>query len=1007
MRQLNSCKQFNMLKKGAFFLLIMLLHGVVFAQNTQLKGTVYDNTKQPLPGVTVLLDGTNKGTITDFDGNFVLKAENVQGAVLSFSFVGFQTEKVPVDGKTSFTITLNESAIALNEVVAVGYGVMRKSDVTGSTAGVKAADVVKANTSSVNEALQGRMSGVAISSNSGAPGGDLKIRIRGANSINGSNDPLVVIDGIIGGSLKELNPNDIASIEVLKDASSTAIYGSRGANGVILVTTKAGKSGETKVSYNGYMGVQSISKKMDVLDAATYASVVNEKRISEGGSPKYSDDEIDGYLANGGTDWQDEIYQTAMMQSHDMSVSGGSEKTRFLVSAQYLDQEGIIKNSNYDRLSYRANLETELSEKLTMTTRISGFQSNSNSYNLNYPNGSISMDALSFEPTNPAFDENGEYTESEFSTVNNPIADYEQLDALSKRDGVDLNVSFAYAITPKLTFKVIGGTSKKSSDSYRYDSKYTYSGRGNNGKASISNSWNSSWQNTNMLTYIDSFDDHRLNVTFVNEQFGYKSRSNGTTVTDFDVNVGSNDISLGANSINPRSSVSESSLMSFLTRVNYSYKDKYLVTAAIRADGSSKFAQNQKWGYFPSASVAWRVKQESFMQDVEAVSNWKLRVSYGVTGNQAISPYQSYAVMNPGVNYPIDGSENSVGIVLDRFDNPNLTWETTSQFNVGTDIGFFEGKVNFSVDYYSKTTTDLLLDVPVPNYSGFKTELRNVGSLSNRGWDLSIGMNLGENDFKWNGTLTASTNKSNIIDINDADNILYDNGDMNTILEPGSPFGNFYGYKYDGVWKSSEADAAAVYGAVPGDAKFNDLNSDGKINSDDRQVIGNALPTWQFGFSNNFSYKNWDMSVLFTASIGNEIYNGVDARMMGVANTDATSTDILNRWTPDNEDTDIPGFSSTNAENNAYQVESSRFIEDGSFLRLKNLTIGYTFVTKKPKALFSSIRVYAQGQNLFTLTKYKGYDPEVSNGGSDKTPGYDTAPFPMARVGSLGVNISF
>ncbi|QZT36357.1 TonB-dependent receptor [Halosquirtibacter xylanolyticus] len=1007
MKQLNLRKHLNMLKRGALFLFIMLLHGIAFAQNTQLKGTVYDGSKQPIPGVTVMVDGTNKGTITDFDGNFELNLDNVQGAVLNFSFVGFKTEKVPVDGKTNFNITLNESAIALNEVVAVGYGVMKKSDVTGATAGVKAEDVVKANTSSVNEALQGKMSGVVISSNSGAPGGDMKILIRGANSINGNNDPLVVIDGIIGGSLKELNPNDIASLEVLKDASSTAIYGSRGANGVILVTTKSGKTGDTKVSYNGFMGVQSISKKLDVMDATTYAGVVNEKRIAEGGSAKYTDQQIADYNKTGGTDWQDEVYQNALMQSHDMSVSGGTEKTRFLVSGQYLDQEGILKNSNYDRFSYRANLETELSDKLTMTTRISGYQSSNNSYNLKWPNGSISMDALTFEPTNSAYDENGEYTQSEYATVNNPIADYEELNAETKRDGIDLNVAFAYAITPKLTLKVIGGTNKKSSDSYRYDSKYTYAGTGTNGKASISNSWNSAWQNTNMLTYVDSFGDHDLNVTLVNEQSGYKSRSNGTTVTDFDVNLGYDDISLGANSINPRSSYSESTLMSYLTRVNYSYKDKYLLTAAIRADGSSKFADTHKWGYFPSASVAWRITQESFMQQVEAVSNWKLRASYGVTGNQAINPYQSHAVLDPGVNYPINGELNSVGNVLKRFDNPELTWETTSQYNVGTDIALFDGKLNFSVDYYSKKTTDLLLYVPVPNYTGFGTELRNVGSLSNKGWDLSLGLNLGNNDFKWNGTLTASTNKSNIIDLSGADNIMFDYSDMTTILEPGSPFGNFYGYKYEGVWKSSEAEAAAVYGAQPGDARFHDLNGDGAINSDDRQVIGNALPTWTLGFSNSFSYKNWDMAVLFTASLGNEIYNGVDARMMGVANTEATSVAIQDRWTPDNENSDIPAFSSSNAATNTYQLSSSRFIENGSFLRLKNLTVGYTFLSKNKDAIFSSIRLYAQGQNLFTITNYKGYDPEVSNGGGDQTPGYDTAPFPMAKVGSIGVNISF
>ncbi|QZE14828.1 TonB-dependent receptor [Halosquirtibacter laminarini] len=1007
MRQLSLKKHRAMLLKGVLFLFVMVMNISVFAQEKQISGTVLDETKQPVPGATVLVEGTNRGTITDFDGNFTLKVPNPKSAILSISFIGYTTQKTPVKDQNNFNIELTQSTIAINEVVAVGYGVMKKSDLTGSTVGVKSDDIVQAKTSSVNEALQGKMSGVAISSNSGAPGGDMKIRIRGSNSINGDNDPLVVIDGIIGGTLKELNPNDIASIEVLKDASSTAIYGSRGANGVILVTTKSGKAGETKVSYNGFMGIQSISKKMDVMDAATYANLVNEKRVAEGGSAKYTADQIEGYQTNGGNDWQDDVYRNAVMQNHDMSVSGGTEKTRFLISGQFLDQEGIIKNSNYERYSFRANLETELSDKLTMNTRISGYQSTDNPYNLKWANGSISMDALSFEPTNNAYDENGEYVESEFATVNNPVADYEELNAETKKDGLDLNLSFSYQILPTLTLKVIGGSSKKSSDVYSYNSKYTYGGQGTNGKANISNSWNSSWQNTNMLTYIDSFGDHNLNVTLVNEQSGYKRRSNGTTVTDFDVNLGYDDISLGSNSINPRSAYSESTLMSFLSRVNYSFKDKYLLTAAIRADGSSKFADNSKWGYFPSASFAWRASEEPFIQNIEAISNLKFRTSYGVTGSQAINPYQSHAVMDPGVNYPINGESNSVGNVLVRFDNPNLTWETTSQFNIGADVSLLDGMISITADYYSKETTDLLLLVPVPNYTGFDTELKNVGSLSNKGWDFSVQMNLGNKDFRWNGNLTASTNRSEIIDLSGRDNIIFDNGDMNTILEPNSQFGQFYGYKYEGVWKSSEVAEAAVYGAVSGDAKFHDLNNDNVINSDDRQVIGNALPKWQFGFANNFSYKNWDMSLMFTASIGNDIYNGVNARMMGVVNSDPTSTDILNHWTPENQDSDIPGFSKTNAKTVAYQAESSRFIEDGSFLRLKNITLGYTFNAKNENAIFSSIRVYASGQNLFTLTNYKGYDPEVSNGGGDQTPGYDTAPFPMAKVGSIGVNINF
>ncbi|MDC1105964.1 TonB-dependent receptor [Prolixibacteraceae bacterium] len=994
---------------GTMLLLLSFVGGKAMAQQLKVTGTVKDAEGAALPGVTVLVKGTTMGTITDFDGNYLINIKEQTSPVLKFSYVGFTSQEVTVSGKTKIDITLKESAIALNEVVAVGYGVMKKSDVTGATVGIKSDDILRANTSSVNEALQGKMAGVSVSSNSGAPGGDLTIRIRGNNSITGGNAPLVVIDGFAGGSLKEINANDIESIEVLKDASATAIYGSRGANGVILVTTKSGKKGEVKVSYNGYYGQQSISKKLDVMDAASYAEQVNAKRSAFGVKVPYTEDQIADFRKTGGTNWQDEVYVTAPIQNHDVSISGGTEKSTYLFSGQYLDQDGIMKNSNYNRYNYRLNFASQLSEKLKLKVIVSGFKSKEKAYALKWPNGTPPMDALLFEPTLPAYT-NGSYTESSFSTVNNPIADVNELNSMKERTSATLNASLAYNITDKITFTVSGGFINVDSSVKRFNSDALYYGTGG-GRGNASNTSSSFWQNTNMLSYIDTFGDHNLNITLVNEQSSMKGSTVSAGTSQFDLNRGYYMFQFGAVPGTLSSSfINQWSLMSYLGRANYSFKGKYLVTASLRADGASKFAKNAKWGYFPSASLAWRVKEEGFLKDNNTISNLKLRASYGTTGSQASPPYRSIAIMNVGGNYSLDGANSKVGVYPKYLDSPKLSWETTSQFNTGVDLALLDGRINFTGDLYYKKTQDLLLQVNVPYYSGFSKELRNVGSLENKGVDLSLGVNLGSNDFKYNGTLTANKNVSKILDLGDQSEMIFISASkMTSILQVDRPMGQYFGYQYEGVWKTSEAEQAKVFGAKPGDAKFKDIVEDGVINSSDITVVGNAMPDWTFGFSNNFSYKGLDLSLMFTASVGNEVYNYVRAKTLGLAGADAVSPDILNRWTPENENTDIASFgSSAKAAKVSEQTLSSQFIEDASFLRLKNVTLGYTFNPNMIKSIgVKSLRVYGSLQNAFTLTNYKGYDPEVSSSTDDMMPGFDNAPYPSSTVWNLGVNISF
>ncbi|MDC1105962.1 TonB-dependent receptor [Prolixibacteraceae bacterium] len=992
---------------GTMLLLFFFIGGSVFAQSITVTGSVNDAKGEKLPGVTIVVSGTNTGTITDFDGNYSLNIKGIEKPILKFSYVGFTTQEIAVAGKTKVDVTLEESAISLNEVVAVGYGVMKKSDITGATVGVKSEDIVKANTSTVNEALQGKMAGVTVSTNSGAPGGDIKIRIRGGNSLKGNNNPLVVIDGFAGGSLKELNPNDIESLEVLKDASATAIYGSRGANGVILVTTKSGKAGGFKINYDGYYGQQSIAKKLDVLDAATYAEVVNAKKAAFKMGPKYTQEEIDMFRKKGGHNWQDEIYTNAPVQNHSLSLSGGTEKMRFLFSGQYLDQDGIMKNSNYNRMNYRMNFEADLSEKMKFKANLSGYKTEQQKYSLVWPSGTPPTDALVFEPTLPIYDVNGEYTVSQFPTVNNPIADINENNRQGERTNSTINASLSYQLTKHLTLSVSGGYSMDNSNNYGFNNKYTYSGRGRE-KGNASNSYKKTWQNTNMLSYINTIGDHSLNVTLVNELNGSESNSNGFSASDFFLNRGYYDLSYAglANSYSTNFT-NRWGLVSYLARANYSFKGKYMFTGSIRADGSSKFAKNHKWGYFPSASFAWRISEEGFLADSDVIDNFKLRVGYGQTGSQATSPYRSRSLIKPGADYAFDGENKNIGMAVVYYDSPELSWETTAQTNLGVDLSVLDGLFNITADYYFKETTDLILSIDVPYVSGFAKELKNLGVLQNQGIDLSLGVNLGKRDFNYNGTFTATRNVQELMSLDGLDEIPFSRSSgliSKAII--GRPTGEFYGFDYLGVWKSNQAEEAKSFGAKPGDPRFADTNEDGKITTADKTIIGNATPDWYLGFSNNFSYKNFDMSVMFTATLGQQVFNYVKARAMGVANTDPVDPDILNRWTPENENTNIPAMGPSNRAKD--QALSSMFIEDASFIRLKNITLGYSLSPNALKSLgISRLRLYGSLQNAFVFTNYTGYDPEVSSGTSDMTPGYDVAPYPTARVWNLGVNISF
>jgi len=961
-----------------------------------------------VPGASVMVKGSTVGTTTDIDGNYVLMIPE-SSKILVFSFVGMKMQEVLVESKRVINVSLETDNVGLDEVVAVGYGTMRKSDLTGATSRVSAESIMDIQTPNVGQALQGKLSGVMVQSNSGAPGGDMKIRIRGTNSINGSNDPLVIVDGFIGQSLSDLNPNDIESLEVLKDASATAIYGSRGANGVILVSTKRGRNGKIQVAYNGYMGIQNLANKMDLLDAATYAETINEKRLLTGGSVEYTEEQIKNFKENGGTDWQDEVYRTAITQSHDLSVSGKKDGFNFLFSGQYLNQEGILKNSKFERFSYRANVDVDLTEKLKMGVRINGIISKDRPHKLSWPNGSISNDAITMEPTLPVYDEEGNYTRSSFATVSNPVADYMEQNHYIDNVKQNFNAYFDYQISEKWNLRVSGGFNTRDYVSNQYSSVDLYAGEGDNGRASISNKKYYIWQNTNILSYKNKIGKHKLDFTFVNEQTGSKTQGSSLSTKNFDVENGYYDVSLGKEPLAPTSSFVDWQLMSFLGRFNYVYNDKYLLTVAMRADGSSKFAENEKWGYFPSGSLAWRISEEDFMKNLTFLDNLKLRSSFGITGSQATDPYQSKGLMSTGVNYAVDGSSVSVGIAPARSANPNLSWEKTSQIDLGFDMTILDGKFTFTADYYYKKTTDLLLEVAVPYYTGFKSEFKNLGEVENKGVEFSLESNLSHGELNWNSNVTFSLNRNKVLDLGDVDKVLMGDNNAISMIQKGESMGLIYGYKFDGIWQQNQSAEAAVYGNKPGDARFVDVNGDNAITADDRTIIGHGYPKWSMGWSNSLSYKNFDMNILFTGIFGNEVMNEVYSRTMGWGNQDPTNQDILKRWTPENESNTIPAFSNT--YKTSYLNNSSATVEDASFIRLSNISLGYTFSQSwLKKCNISKLRVYASGQNLWTSTDYKGYDPEVNNAGgsqADYRVGFDRAPYPKARIITVGLNLTF
>jgi TonB-linked SusC/RagA family outer membrane protein len=1002
------------LKAGLAVLLCFFVMGL--KAQSPIQGTV-TSADSALEGATVTLKGTNISTSTNASGHFQINAP-VRG-VLVISYIGFTSKEVEIKGNSSLNIRLDNGSAQLNDIVVVGYGTQRKSDVTGSVSSVKLRDIEKTPSSRIDDALQGRSAGVSIQHTDASPNSTISIRIRGINSINGGNNPLVVIDGLQGGNLNTLNPEEVQSIEILKDASATAIYGSRGANGVVLVTTKKGRSGKYTIAYNGLYGFTSVRKKIALMNPIEYATTVNDYRTDFGLPVVFSDSALNGFKNGVGTDWQDAIFRKGYTQNHTLDISGGNDRTSYYLSGNVLNTKGIILNSAYTRYSLRSNINSKVTDKLNVGVNLFLAKELNHPTALNsFNNGSPVFSALLFGPTKPIYNPDGSYSSPTTPDAGyGPPSNYNPV-ALAVEPVRDYNLyttniiaNADYVLLPGLHVNISGGYKLSSATNNDYVNAKATAAPGTE-TASIYDSTLVTLQNTNMITYEKQISDHHIKVTALMEQQYEQFNGNTSGSIGFLTNALTyNNLALGNHPQTPGSAETKRSLLSYMGRVNYGYKDLYLVTLTGRADGSSVFGANNKWGYFPSVAVGWNLGNESFMRSMKELSGLKLRGSYGIVGNQAILPYNSLALLNSAIPYPINGASLTTGVGSGSLANPDLKWEKTAQFNVGFDLSLFTGRLDFTADYYNKKTSDLLLYVPTPIVEGGNGSLlTNVGSVQNRGFEFSLGGKPIAGAVTWESGLTVGLNRNKVLELTgDQKEITLGGPGIpnfgNTLwMEVGKPLGEFRALQFEGVWKSSEAAAAAALGTIPGAPKYKDVNKDGVINNDDKVDVGNAQPKYTFGWNNTVSWKGLDLNIFIQGTQGNKIYNVSRVRFETTSSdADATSVKILNRWSTTNENTDVPSFKGSAKSED---LQSTRWMEDGSYVRLKNLSLGYTIPGSAFGRKIQSARVYVSGTNLITWTKYSGFDPEATTG-VDNLAGVDLATYPSQKTVTIGLNINF
>lgn len=1030
-------------------------------QQQTIKGKITDASGQPVPGVNIVEKGTTNGVQSDFDGNFSLNVKS-DNATLVVTYIGFKTKEVLLNGQTNVSIKIEEDSAKLDEVVVVGYGSVKKKDLTGSVVSIGSDKLEGRSNSNVLQSLAGQATGVQITQSQGAPGLAPTIKVRGASSINAGTTPLYVIDGIplednttnstdtgISSAsnlsfnrnpLNSINPNDIESIDILKDASSAAIYGSRGANGVVIITTKQGKAGKTKINATFETGFSHVNRKTDLMNASEFIAYNTAARNNSWGTivaanpsairgnntivpVEFSDPAWIARIGNG-TDWQDVAFRTAHNSNFQLSASGGNEKTQFMVSMGYLDSEGVVDSNTYDRINLRSNLKHKFNDNVRMGMNIGLNRTKEAPYGTGGKSDVVSL-ALQSDPFFPLYVETGSLGFKDPASIWNTFSKYGfQLwhpYALT-REAITKKITNVATITSFLEWDIIKDLTIKTSASSNIENTVHnfYWNAGQNwgysgwvpAQADFKTLQSNNWISETTLTYNKTFkEDHSLNLLA-----GYSAQEQRLDNSNMTAGSFSNDLvhTLNAGVVNSGSTFSEEwSLVSYLARANYSYKGKYLASAAIRADGSSRFGNNNRWGYFPSGSLAWRISEEDFLKDVYWVSNLKLRLSYGATGNNQIPNYGSIGVLGYS-SYVSSGTVNQ-GIYTSNFADKNLKWEKTGQTNFGVDLSAFNGRVKFTGDIYYSKTKDLLLNVPIPILSGFSSTLTNIGELENRGFEINLSTQNIDRDFKWSTDFNIFANRNKVLKlgVNDAP-IDINVSSMTSRTAVGQPIGMYYGYVVDGVIMSqAELDSKAYPvwpGSEAGDPRVRDVNKDGKIDSNDRTYLGNNQADFQWGLTNNFSYAGFELSVLLRGSQGGEILNH-NARYLksGVGGGNRNMYAIVNNYwksdaDPGNGKIPKPRMLPTTV----HDFGSSYWVENGSFVRIQNIRLGYnlpkTFVEKMK---LSNVKFYVNMENVHVFSKYLGFDPEGSTYQSGVMVGFDYGAYPNPFTATAGVNISF
>ena len=1002
-------------------------------QGKKIKGVVRDETGEPIIGANVIEKGTSNGLITDLDGAFSLEVK--PGSTLVISYIGYISQEIPItDNTTTLNIKLVEDSKTLDEVVVVGYGTMKKSDLTGSVSSFRKKDMNQGVNSSLSGLLQGKAAGVQVTQASAEPGGGITIQVRGAGSVNAESGPLYVVDGlpietsnVVSGSgngmpgmrvarspISNINPADIESIEILKDASATAIYGARGANGVVLVTTKKGASGKMKVNYSGFVGMQVKKDMIEVLNAEDYKRILNEIQATPGSN--VSDSEIVGEIQDGGTDWQNEMLRTAVVQSHSLSFTGGTEKTKFFTSLNYFDQDGIMKNTNYKRYDGRVNLDYK-EDRFNFGTNITASYTHDDIVPIGFSTneeGSALYAARGFDPTLRTFNDDGTYQTSSLINLDNPLA---LLNGKTSQTSTyrTLGTAFLeYTILKGWTVKANLGFDYINSRRDSYVSEITKSGKAKSGIASILTGTRSNYL-TEFTTNYNRDLPHNSSINamagFTYQKFSYNSfdgNGSGFPVDEIMTNnMGMADPSL----YGMGSSKNTNKLMSYIGRVNYNMFDVLLFTATLRIDGSSRFGKNNRFGYFPSGAVAWKLHQHDFIKNLNVFSNLKARASFGRTGNQDIGNFLSIVTYGTGAKMVLDGKP-VVSFGPQRIANPDLKWETTEQINVGLDMGFFDNRLSVSLDYFQKNTFDMLFNKPIPASTGYTSIMQNVGNIRNRGFELTLDSRNFVGAFTWNTSLNLSTLKNKVTDLSGLAEIIHGDAGQSTsdfaIIREGEALNSFFGYQTAGIWQSEEEIQAAdlKYAVKPGDVHYVDQNGDGVINSEDRVVLGKSIPSFTFGLTNELSYKNFTLNFFIDGATGFKILNNAIVETLYPVShrRNRLAEPYLNRWTEDNPSNKWPSFVNLAGRQGGKGV-CDLSVEDGSYIRLQTVQLSYNVPLKSNK-IFSKLGFYILGQNLLTLTGYSGQDPTLNSNGNS-TLKVDFNAYPSYRTFSFGVEIGF